>query len=146
MPVREDDPSIADDEMLWRRILNIPDWIKKSDDGTFRTTSAAFLDGRTNEVSVHRAILTTQEKALEGKPDEGLVEIRAEFPRSLGQIVVYDPIQNHPTLRDDISHSLICPPQSSTKSTRKSDARLMAQEASKHWLVLPKRARQEDDL
>jgi hypothetical protein len=144
MPVREDDQSIADDEILWRRIQNIPDWIKRNEDGSFRTTSVAFLDGRTNEVSVHRAILITQEKALEGKPDDGLVEIRAGFPRSLGQFVVYDPIQNHPTLKDDISHSLICPPQYATKGSRKSDARKMAEEASKHWLVFPKGARKEN--
>ena len=99
----------------------------------------------TNEVSVHRANLTTQEKALEGKPDDGLVEIRAGFPRSLGQLVVYDPIKDHPTLPEDISHALICPPASSTHGSRKSDARKMAEEASKRWLAYPKSVRKEND-
>ncbi len=134
MPERFDDPSIADDEQLWRRIANVPSMIKWNHDGTFRLTSAAFKDGIDGEVSVHLAKLTTQEKVLFGKPDVGLVKINAGFPRSLGHKIVYDPIE------DDISHALICPPQGVSNKSRERDARTMAGKAQ--WLVYSKMVRE----
>jgi len=127
MPERVDDPSIADYELLWRRIPNVPSMIKWNHDGTFRLTSAAFKDGNNGEVSVHLAKLTTQERALTSKPDNGLVEIEAGFPRSLGHKIVYDPTE------DDISHTLICPPQGVSNKSRERDAREMAGKV--RWLV-----------
>ncbi len=44
MPPRVDDESIADDELLWRRICDIPQWIKELEDGEIKPSSAAFLD------------------------------------------------------------------------------------------------------
>jgi hypothetical protein len=63
MPQRIDDQSIKDEDLLWRRIVNTPIWIKRNSDGTYRPSSAAFLDDYTGEVSVHLAKLTTQEDA-----------------------------------------------------------------------------------
>jgi hypothetical protein len=133
MPLRVDDPSIANEEILWRRIHNIPNWVKQKPDGTYRPTSAAFLDNTdpTGEVSVHLASLTNQQQVLARRPDDGLVEIEAGFPRSLGHAIVRDPTDADP------SHALICPPPNQT--TRKSDAREMAQAA--RWVVLPKSIR-----
>lgn len=134
MPVREDDSSIADKDLLWRRIQNIPQWLKINNDGTFRLSSAAFLDDYIGEVSVHlEKIIKSQEKVLAGKPDDGLVEIEAGFPRSLGHKIVPEPT------KDDPSHTLICPPEISN-NRRRTDAKKMAKQA--RWLVLPGMVRQ----
>lgn len=128
MTQRVDDPTISNDDLLWRRIVNQPDWVKRNPDGSWRVSSAAFIDRYTGEVSVHLARLTTQEKALANRPDEGLAEISAGLPRSVDLIVVYDP-----TI-DDSSHSLICPTKGGTIS--KSRARTLAEAA--RWLIKPK--------
>jgi hypothetical protein len=131
MTERVDDPTINDDDLLWRRIVNKPEWVSHNSDGSWRVSSAAFIDRHTGEVSVHLARLTTQEKVLASRPDEGMVEIVAGLPRSLGLIVAYDPTD------DDQSHSLICSPMGG--SIKKSDARKLADAAG--WLVLPKKIR-----
>ncbi len=132
MSVREDDSSIANEDILWRRIQNTPIWIKINDDKTFRLSSAAFLDDITGEVSIHlEKIIKEQAKALEGKPDDGLVEIEAGFPRSLNHKIVSDPTDT------DESHSLICPPNMA--NSRRKAAKKMALHA--RWLVYPKLVR-----
>ncbi|HWQ36014.1 MAG TPA: hypothetical protein VNQ79_24440 [Blastocatellia bacterium] len=141
MAHRIDDPSISDDDLLWRRIVNNPIWWKRDEQGNpvLNTqgspclSSAAFLDGYTGEVSVHLARLTSQEKVLLRKPDNGLVEITAAIPRSVNHIVTLDPTE------EDESHSLICPPESLSKSVRKASAKKMSEAA--RWLVLPESLR-----
>jgi hypothetical protein len=127
MPIRIDDLSIADDELLWRRLH--PDWVLPADDG-FRISSAAFKDGR-REVSVDLAELTTQEKTLAGFPDQGLAEIKAGVPRSLGHAIVRDPIEDNP------AHALICEPPGQPNRKRERDAKEMARQAS--ILKMPQR-------
>ena len=129
MPQRADDLSVSSSELLWRRIPNQPSWVKVEPNGKARPSSAAFLDGLTGEVSVHRARLTTIDDALDGKLDFGLVEIEAAVPRQLGHTVVADPT-------DDPSHALICPPENKPLSHRKRDAKIMAEQCQ--WLVYPK--------
>jgi hypothetical protein len=90
MTVRVDDPTIADDAPLWRRIQNQPSWVKVLPDGNIRPSSATFLDNYTNEVSVHLARLTTRGTVLQGRLNDGLVELLAGFPRTLGHIAVCD--------------------------------------------------------
>ena len=122
MPVRVDDGSIGDDEILWRRL--IPAWIVRNPDGTFlRASSAAFDDGIDGEVSVHLASLTTTDRVLEGRRDDSVVALPARFPRSLGHVVVRDPKP------DDPSHALICPPPGLRGKRKRKDALLMAKEA-----------------
>jgi hypothetical protein len=128
MPQREDDPTISDNDFLWRRIVNNPHMTKVDSEGKLRPSSAAFLDGYTGEVSVHLARLTTLEKVLLDKPKVGVVEINAGYPRSLDHKIVRDPTETDP------SHTLICPPDKSPKQ-RKIDARLMA--AHSRWLQYP---------
>jgi hypothetical protein len=128
MTERVDDPTINDDDLLWRRIVNKPEWISQNSDGSWRVSSAAFIDRYTGEISVHLARLTTQEKVLASRPDDGMVEIVAGLPRSLNLIVVYDPTE------DDQSHSLICPPVGG--NIKKNAARKLADDA--RWLVKPK--------
>jgi hypothetical protein len=124
-----DDPTIDDDDLLWRRVANVPDMIKKLPDGTYRVSSAAFKDGIDGEVSVHLAKLTTAGDALADYPENGLVQITAGLPRSLDHRVVYDPTP------EDRSHALIVPPRNQTPSSRNRDAKRMAQAAQ--WLVHP---------
>jgi hypothetical protein len=132
MTERVDDPTINDDDLLWRRIVNKPEWVSRNSDGSWRVSSAAFIDRYTGEVSVHLARLTTQEKVLASRPDDGIVEIFAGLPRSLGLILVYDPTDN------DQSHSLIC--SRIGGSIKKSDARKLADAA--RWLVKPRDLRE----
>lgn len=129
MTQRDDDKTISNEDLLWRRIANVPQLIKPLPDGSYRVSSAAFKDGINGEVSVHLARLTSQEKALADHPEKGLVEISVCLPRSLGHIVVSDPEP------DDPSHSLICPPDNQTHNTRNADARKMAE--GSRWLVYP---------
>ncbi len=124
-----DRPTINDDDLLWRRIPDDPNMIKLCSDGTYRLTSAAFKDGKNGEVSVHLAKLTTKERALAGYPKNGLVEIPAGLPRSLGHSVVYDPTP------EDRSHTLIVPPQNQSNNSCRRDAKRMAEAA--RWLVYP---------
>lgn len=136
MTERTDNPTItiSNDDLLWRRIVNQPEWVNRNSDGSWRVSSAAFIDRHTGQVSAHLARLTTQEKALAGRPDEGMIELIAGLPRSLGLIVAYDPKDEDP------SHSLIYPPAGGAVS--KSKARKLADAA--RWLVKPKDIRAED--
>lgn len=128
MTRREDDKQvIRDRDWLWRRIVNVPQWVTNNGDGSWRVSSAAFRDGHTNEVSVHLARLTTREEALRDRLDDGLVELEAVVPRSIGLIVAFDPTEN------DQSHSLICAPSGGKIS--KMQARRMVDAA--RWLIRP---------
>ena len=122
MPDRVDVPTINDEDLLWRRIVNDPIWL----DDSGRVSSAAFLDRHTGRVSVHLAKLTTQQAALNGRPNDGLVEIPAGLPRRLEINVIYEPTD------EDASHCVMCPV---TKSKAKQLAR------SAQWLVKPLRIR-----
>jgi hypothetical protein len=118
MGPRTDDPTIGDDEPLWRRIL--PSWIVHNSDGTPRPSSIAFLDGINGELSVHLAKRTNTEAVLADRPHDSIAELPAGVPRSLGHAIVHDP-----TPEDD-SHALVCPPDNIPEKRRKRDARSMA--------------------
>jgi hypothetical protein len=129
MLLRSNDETIEDEDLLWRRILNTPIWIKESEDGKIKPSSAAFLDDYTNEVSVNVALLTNQQAVLGNYPDMGLVSIKAGVPRSFEHIIsatpeVYDP-----------SHRVICPPSDISRRRRKTLARQIANEAQ--WIIYP---------
>lgn len=121
MPPRQDDPTVRDDEVLWRRIL--PEWLHANPDGSVRPSSVAFTDRRSGEVSVHRALLTTLAVVSAARPGDRVVEVTAGLVRSLGCIVVAAP------LPDDPSHALICP------SPSKAVARKLAEQA--RWVAQP---------
>jgi hypothetical protein len=129
MSPRSDDPSIADGEALWRRILPLPAMLVTEPDGSRRPSSAAFLDGHTGEVSVHRAALTSADRVLLRHPGVGLAEVLAGLPRSLGHLVVADPVDG------DASHALICPRPGTSNNQRKATARRMALAA--RWVIEP---------
>ncbi len=95
------DVEINDETLIWRRVL--PDWIHANNDGSFRPKSIAFVDRRTNQLSVHIARLTSVTSALAGRPDDSLVKFRAKTVTDLGLQIVYAPTD------DDPSHALIVP-------------------------------------
>jgi hypothetical protein len=127
MTERTDDLTIGDGDLLWRRIIPSPLWVLPQADGTYRLSSAAFLDNHTGEVSVSLAALSTPEKVLSAYTNFSLVELRAGVARALGYRLVRDPTPEDP------SHALICPPPDRSKNQRKADARRMAAEA--RWVV-----------
>src|SRR6266849_2328405 len=121
MPERVDDTRIADDEILWRRIL--PEWLHQEPDGKVRPMSYAFRDQLSGELSVHMAsVMKDPNLALKGFPNDSLAAIEAGHPRSLGYAIVPDP------LPDDPSHTLICP------APNQNDARRIAKQSA--WVVL----------
>lgn len=108
MASRADDPTINDDETLWRRIL--PDWIHTEEGGRIRAKSFAFIDRLSGELSVHIAALTTRDAVLDNHPNHRIVAFKAGLPRSLGFAIVRDPTP------DDPSHALICPSPKGAKA------------------------------
>lgn len=84
-----DDPRIANDEVLLRRLP--PDWIVPGDDGRMRIASAAF---KHEELSILFLSLMEQqgrpkEDALKGYPDNSLCSVTAGLARELEQGVIY---------------------------------------------------------
>jgi hypothetical protein len=129
MPPRSDDRlAIKDEEDLWRRVFPDKGCFVPTDSGTWRPSSAIFLDRTTREVSVHISSLTTAETVLASFPHHSLAAIKAAVPREHGCAVTPDPIP------DDASHALICPPPGSGINKIKTIAREMARKAT--WVVL----------
>ncbi len=106
MPAWQDDLTISDDQLLWRRVH--PTQIEEDpESGAPRLTSAAFKSKKIL-TSVDIASLTTPEACLEGFSQHSLVEVEARAVREAGCIVVSDPKQDNPahahiigTRRDD---------------------------------------------
>jgi hypothetical protein len=85
-----DDPSIANDEVLLRRLQ--PDWIVPGNHGRMRIASAAFKHEETS--ILFYTLLQSQgrfvQDVLSGHPDNSLCSITVGLARDLGQGVVYD--------------------------------------------------------
>lgn len=120
MPEHEDDPSVGNDELLWRRVL--PEWIHRDDKGNCRPQSLVFVDRLSGELSVHIARLTTLEEVVNQRPRDSVVQIKAGDARSLGYAIVAVPTS------EDCSHALVCP------SPTKRHAKLLARSAV--WVLL----------
>ena len=92
----EDDPSIADEERLFRRIPRT--WIDWDDDGNAAISSAAFKD---EELSINIESVMIRDgrlpaDAVHQYPGYGLAAITAAHARSLNQVVARDPIEEEP--------------------------------------------------
>jgi len=87
---RTNDPSIPDEEYLWRRFLPKDDDLSKSD----------FKDSR-GPTSVNLASLTSINKTLEGHPTFKIAQLTAGDVRSVGCGVVRNPTP------DNSAHALI---------------------------------------
>ena len=91
---------IDDPDCLLRRVANHPDLVKR-DGGVVRPSSVAFRPANEDDkISVEIRKLLEEPanplSTLAEHPDHGLVEFRAELPRSLGLDVEHDPLPgNH---------------------------------------------------
>lgn len=127
---RVDDGTVADGELLWRRIVDDEDWIVRDETGKIiRVSSAAFIDRLSYEVSVHRSSMTTEAFVLRNHPTHGIAELRASVPRALRHLVVADPVVDEPEEDDDLSHAVLCPPADVRNEKLKKLARKMAQQS-----------------
>ena len=98
MPEPQDDCSIGDDEKLLRRIRP-KDIHLDPISNQYRPESGCFRSD--DFISVHIASLTSHKQVLSTYPEFSLVEFTAEEIRSVGCIIVRDP------LPEDPAHALI---------------------------------------
>ena len=77
---REDDPTIAGDVVLFRRIPPWPDRVTWDDNGQPSFSSFNFKD-KEHELSLHLALETTPDEVLRGHEGFGLVQITAQQVR-----------------------------------------------------------------
>ena len=90
-----DDPSIANETELWRRIP--PDQIVRDGHGAPRPSTGAFRDSTGGHMSVLlREAGMTIERALGGREGFGIVSFSAGFARSLSQKVIRSPEPEEP--------------------------------------------------
>src|SRR3712207_3468851 len=94
-----DDPTISDDDLLWRRV---PDWPNFLDEdktsGHYRVASSAFDDDADGDpMSVVLAAEATVESVLEGHAAFCVVAFSAGFARRRqGQIIIRAPEEDQP--------------------------------------------------
>lgn len=132
---RTDDPTVTDDNLLLRRVLDKPvEWFVEEGD-SIRVSSAAFRDSL-NELSVNVATETTTAEVLEGREFDGLVEFPARIPRENNHIISKTLEPDDPP---EPSHRVVCPHAGLSKSQIKKTAKAMALAAV--WVVLPKSER-----
>lgn len=114
----DDDPTIGDDTVLWRRAGTGPCGITTDASGVLSVSSAVFL---TEEMSVHIADLADAADITAKYPAYRLVAITAGLVRENGCVVVRDPTA------DDASHALVVRPDG--RKLSKSQAKRIAQAA-----------------
>src|SRR3712207_1691650 len=85
-PEYVDDDTIGPDDLLWRRVPDWPELIKRESTDRHRVTSAAFDDDADGDpMSVFLAAETSIDAVLEGHEGYGVVAITAGFVRGLPQ-------------------------------------------------------------
>jgi hypothetical protein len=102
-PVYEDDPTIANEDRLFRRI-HLTQLVRDDDTGFARVSSGAFRD-RELSINIESILLgegKTSTACLQNYLVHKLVSITAGVARRLQQAVCRDP------LPDDLSHGLVC--------------------------------------
>ena len=120
MSLRQDDPAIADDTVLWRAIPNSQ--VCRGDEGTERPESWAFLSDE-NEVSAWIAAETNVEALKARFPNSRIAGFTVGEARECDNIIARDPDEG------DQSHVVICPsPGKPAKRIRK-DAKRLASKA-----------------
>ena len=93
-----DDPTILDDDDLFRRVSPEQIVADEKSEGGFRLSTAAFTP---IELSVDVAKETTPAKCLDTYPEHSLVAFRAGLARSVNQIVTRAPVP------DNSAHALV---------------------------------------
>jgi len=120
MPPRQNDPTIADDTVLWRAVPELQ--ICKEDDGRERAQTWAF-ESDDNEVSAWIAGEADLEHLKARFPHSRIAEFTVAQARECRNIVSRDPVEG------DDSHVVICPLPGKSNSQIKKDARRLATKA-----------------
>ena len=107
-----DDPTIADDEVLWRRIA--PSQIRVDANGRETAISGAFAG---SELSVHIASLTARQAVQARYPQHRLIALTLRDARGEGYVINRDPQV------DDPSHALVIAREELTKNPALARAR-----------------------
>ena len=123
-PDRKDDPTIHNDERLWRRVPP-GQIIWDSNLSGYRPSSAVFRPS--DEMSVDIASLTTPEAVLFNYAQYSLIEFEAGVARNEGCIIVRDPLPENP------SHALVCGSNAEGRLT-KSQAKNISRYS--RWIIL----------
>ena len=126
-PQPENDSSIADEVVLWRRVH--PAQIVQDDNlDEMRPSSQAFQNtSGTNGMSVNIASETTIDDTLQGYEDHYIVSLEAGGVRSLGQGVVRNPLPENP------AHAEVTGKKKGSIKKRLSEASI--------WVVSPESAK-----
>jgi len=95
-PKPPDDPSIGNDDLLWRRVP--PEQVVFDENlNRLRPSSMAFQNtSGTSGMSVNIAAETTVENTLRESENLLLVEFPASVPRGVGQGVIRNPLPDNP--------------------------------------------------
>ncbi len=96
----QDDPTIPDDEQLWRRVFPGVVYENEQCGGGLRAQSGAFRDHR-GPLSVDIGSLTTPDDVLGRGPGMRLAEFEAKVAREAGCKIQRDPLPHNP------AHALI---------------------------------------
>jgi len=120
MSPRQNDPTIANDTVLWRAIPNSQ--ICRGDEGTERPESWAFLSDD-NEVSAWIAAEADLGALRARFPNSRIARFTVGEARELGNIVTRDPVEGDP------SHVVICPTAGKPAKRIRKDARRLASRA-----------------
>jgi hypothetical protein len=123
VPGQVDDPTIGNDEILWRRVS--PDKLLSITGSDVPPPSNAFRSNAV-EISVNRANLSSVEATLRDYPDNSLVAVTAGAVRAAGCLVVSAP------KIDNLAHALIIGKRPDGRLT-KGDCKNIANSAS--WVV-----------
>lgn len=123
----EDDPSIGDESLLYRRI--VPEWIVPGKDGGEPRISSQGFTNKSMSVNVGPCIDANGHELpdlLRKYPACSLAAVPAGLARREGQAVFYEEAQG------EICHGLV-----EGKKTR-SVARQLAHAANRNWVIRPK--------
>ncbi len=108
-PQHQDDPTIADDDNLWRRVPIGSNHILFDENlGRYRPTSAAFddsPDGSSMSILIEQIVLQsgrTAQSTMVGHDSYALASITARLARTQNQAIVRDPQP------DEEAHGLVC--------------------------------------
>jgi hypothetical protein len=138
---RQDDPTIPDEEELYRRIVK--DWIVPQPFGGNKLSSQAFRDegqenegqGKRREASVDLSSLAPAEETFnfQGRNERtvGVVSITAGEARNYEHAVVRDPLPDNP------AHGLICGDISWSGTKYRKLAKNLAGLAKNRWVFPP---------
>ena len=93
MPELVDDPTIGDDEVLWRRVS--PEQIHSAEESDPPPPPSLAFKSNVVKISVNRSSLTTVDATLDGYPQHSLLGVTAGSVRAAGCRVAGQPVEGN---------------------------------------------------